>query len=130
MNADAIFQGYLTNLLMLQCPAQRKMKAWYQANPTPPKARDDDQNYSYLGYKIRDQTTLERFAHAYRATVDAQKSFEGDLHLKLDSGEEVNIPCLYTRNCLTLDGETIPYVIPVFVERVPNGHRPKGGHVA
>ncbi len=129
MKAESICPKYLTDLKLLQCPAQRKLKKWYQLDPTPPTACDDDQSYFYLGYRISDQATLEQFARAYRATLVAQKSFEDNLQLTLDNGERVNIPRLNSRNALTLVGETITSDVPIFIERVPNNHAVKGGNV-
>jgi prepilin-type processing-associated H-X9-DG protein len=129
MNAESICPEYLTDLKLLQCPAQRKLKKWYQMEPTPPESCDDDQSYFYLGYSIPDQATLEQFALAYRATLDAQQTFEIDLHLKVDGEKEVVLPRL-PGNSLSFDGGTFTSDVPVFIERVPNGHQPKGGHVA
>jgi hypothetical protein len=106
------------------------LKKWYQTDPTPPTACDDDQSYFYLGYNIPDQATLEQFALAYRATLNAQQTFESDLHLKVDGDKEVVVQRLNTFNSHIVDGmRSVTSEVPIFIERVPNAHGIKGGNV-
>lgn len=130
MKAESICPKYLTDLKLLQCPAQRKQKKWYQSDPAPPTACDDDQSYFYLGYCIPDQATLQHFALAYRFTLDAQETFENDLHLKVDGDKEVVVQRLNTFNSHIVDGKrAVTSEVPIFIERVPNAHHVKGGNV-
>lgn len=129
MKEGSVYPEYLSDLLILQCPATPRMKKWYEEDPPAPSACDDDQCYFYLGYRIPDQTTLEFFAQAYRVQVETGQSFEEDLHVKLAAGGEIVIPRLDSGSSRTTGGEHDVSDLPVLVERFPNRHRPEGGNV-
>lgn len=130
MKAESICPEYLTELRFFQCPTQRKLKRWYQTDPPPPIACDDDQSYFYLGYSIPDQASLERFARAYHATLNAQQTFENDLVVKAEGGTDIVIERLTSHNSYTTDEKgTYTPEVPILIERVPNAHGVKGGNV-
>jgi len=119
-----VFPHYFTDPAVLQCPSEG---THFQKEVPPPLDVDyptvaDDRCYFYLGYAINNQQELEDFARAYRAEAGTEGAFDGELRIRDDDGIAITFPRLQPMND---DAASTP----VFIERYPNGHIPRGGSV-
>ena len=97
----------------------------------------DDWSYFYLGYEVKSEAEMEKFAEMYRTAYSAGKWLEGDLVVPLGSVEQKEsvIPRMNVRlPVIGPDAKRPPLPgkrganIPVCVERIEN-NRNAGGHV-
>lgn len=113
-----IYPDILTDLKLFYCP---ELEAYTTvARPTPEMAFDDHA-YFYLGYEIRNQEELERFAAAYRDVIDTVGTFDGELR----GAGTLTLPRIRQDS---LAVRPLPAEIPLLIER-PMAHVPGGSNV-
>jgi prepilin-type processing-associated H-X9-DG protein len=98
-----------------------------RTNPPPPdlltpEIAINDHSYFYLGYAISNQVELEAFASAYRATVKAGGSFDGELHFNGVTLQRLS------RHTESPDSMEQLANIPVLLDRL-GSHEPEGSNV-
>jgi len=111
-----IYPDILTDLSLFYCPESEAVPA----SPTPETAIDDH-TYFYLGYEIRNQMDLERFAAAYREVIAEGGTFESELPV----AGAASLPRI-TRESIAARPELSE--IPLLIER-PLAHIPGGSNV-
>ncbi len=141
---EPFFSTYLSDPATLICPKdvlfyeelQLRGRGWDS------EALDqilNDRCYMYLGYAVRNDLEVTAFAKAYRERIAVGKRFNE--HLKVAPGEgncasdtiyqlQLGIEKVLSDVSNHEPGELVKVSeIPLMIERVPNYHTPRGGHV-
>ena len=141
---EPFFSTYLSNPAILICP---KDVLFYEELQLGGQGWDsealdqirNDRCYMYLGYAVRNDREVTAFAKAYRERIATGKRFNVALKVPLGEGNcgsdtiyqlQLGIEKALSDLSNHQSGELVKVSeIPLMIERVPNYHTPRGGHV-
>ena len=138
---SSLIDDYLVEPIFFTCPMDDAYEAGLVPDWAAVQAGELDQVindrwYMYLGYAVRNDREVAAFAKAYRERLAEGKRFDEDL--KVAPGEGTSGTDTIYQLHVGVDSfwwwhndearDEKP-VIPLLIERIPNNHKPKGGHV-